>query len=85
MQNSTLPIEVNLVTVFKGFTVRLKLAWKLLNTTKAIVILDNKIDVFNMERNDVISICSNICGDMVQAEIDEDKINQLVNELIHSN
>lgn len=90
MQNSTtLPQEENLnavlITAIKSFTVRLNLAYKLLTTSKAIVILDNQIDIFNMERNDVISICSNICGDMVQAEIDEDKINRLVNELVFSN
>ncbi|MFV5702219.1 hypothetical protein ACM55F_10135 [Flavobacterium sp. XS2P12] len=85
MQNPTLPLEENLVSVFKSFTVRLKLACKILNTPKAIIILDNQIDIFNMEKNEVISICANICGDLVQAEIDEDKINTLVNELVYSN
>lgn len=85
MQNSTVPVEENLVTVFKSFIVRLKLACKILSTPKAIIILDNQIDIFNMEKNEVISICASICGDMVQAEIDEDKINRLVNELVYSN
>lgn len=85
MQNSTLPVEENLVTVFKSFIERLKLAYKFLNTSKAIIIIDNQIDIFNMERNDVIAMCANICGDMVQAEIEEDKINRLVNELVYLN
>ena len=85
MQNSTAPVEENLVTAFKSFTVRLKLACKFLRTPKAIIIIENQIDIFNMEKTEVIAVCSNICGDLVQAEIDEEKINRLVNELVYSN
>lgn len=85
MQNSTLPAEENIVTVLKSFTIRLKLAYKILNTPKAIIILDNQIDIFNMEKNEVVTICANICSNMIQAEIDEDKINTLINKLVYSN
>lgn len=84
MQNSTLPIEENLVTVFQSFTVRLKLAFKLLSTPKAIIIIGSELDIFNMKKSEVTSICAQICSDMVQAEIDEDKINRLVDELVNS-
>lgn len=84
MQNSTLPIEENFVTAFQIFAVRLKLAFKLLTTPKAIIIIDSELDIFNMKKCEVISICAQICSDMVQAEIDEDKINRLVHELVNS-
>jgi hypothetical protein len=78
MQNSTLPVEENLVTVLQSFLVRVKVAWELLINPKAIVIINSEINIFNLEKTEVVSICAHICGDMIQDQIQADEINKLV-------
>jgi hypothetical protein len=78
MQNSTLPVEENLVTVFQSFLVRVKVAWELLTNPKAIVIINSEINVFNLKNTEVVSICAHICSDMIQDQIQAEQINKLV-------
>lgn len=79
MQNSTtLPQEENLNAVLKTaikiFSVRLNLVWKLLTTSRAIVIVDNQPHVFNFNELEVMSICVKLAANTSQSLSKENKI-----------
>ena len=62
MQNSNpLPPEQDHIA---NLIVRLKVAFRVLTSKKAIVIIDNQLDIFNTEAQEVFEVCSQIVGDL---------------------
>lgn len=56
------------------FITRIKVAYRFIKAKKAIIIIDNEVDVFNMELHEVVGSTAQIIGDLSE-QIFEDMDN----------
>lgn len=84
MQNSQLPPEEDYI---KNIIVRFSTAFRVLTAKKAIIIIDNEIDVFNMNKTDLLAVASQIVGDIASDMFQEieQKQDQAIHNLVYGN
>lgn len=66
------------------FIVRLKIAYRFLKSKKAILIVDNEINVFNTTQLEVIAVASQIVGDMSKHFFEDVKQDIAIKNLVAS-
>ena len=83
MQNSTTPQEKEFDPVADLIT-RLKIAYRFLTSKKAIIIIDNNLDIFNMDEMEVLAVSSQIVGQMSQLVYEDMEQDMKIRNLIAS-
>lgn len=87
MQNTTTTPQkiehLDLQTYWDTLILKIQLASKILASKKAILIVDNQIDVYNMSIDELGDRCANILVDVVENQQQEAAIMHQVKALIH--
>lgn len=63
---------------------RFKVAYRVLTSKKAIVIIDNELDIFNTDAQEVFEICSQIVGDLAVEIFDEIEQDIAIHNLVYN-
>lgn len=64
--------------------IRLKIAYRFITAKKAIVIIDNELDIFNTDPQEVFEICSQIVGDFAEQMFEDIEQNIAIHNLVHN-
>jgi hypothetical protein len=85
MQNSKQlpPEEDYLKIIFARFST----AFKVLTAKKAIIIIDNDITIFNMEKTEILEVASQIVGELAfeMFESENSRQDQAIHNLVYGN
>lgn len=65
------------------FITRLKVAYRFLTSKKAIVIIDNELDIFNMEAAEVVAVASQIVGDFAHEMFEDMEQDLAIHNLVY--
>jgi hypothetical protein len=83
MQNSNqLPPEEDYLS---NLIVRLKVAYRVLTARKAIVIIENDVDIFNMEAADVVAVASQMVGNFASEMFEDMEQDIAIRNLVYGN
>jgi len=87
MQNTTTTPQkiehLDLQTYWEDLKLKIQLAARILTSKKAILIVDNQIDVYNMSIEELGDRCANILVDVAENQQQEAAIMQQVKALIN--